>query len=1377
MRIALVTLFVCTFCVGVASATDFYVSPTGSASGDGSISRPWTFTAALAAPAAVHPGDTIWMRGGTYAMKTPAEFWNKLNGTATAPIIFRRYPGESVKIDLRNMASSLYVYGSNTWFWGLEITSTGIPRSTSLTGPWSILNSSIEVHGPGTKFINCYVHDLSQGLSYWNDSSGAEAYGNIVLHVGWQGGDRGHGHAIYSQNLATGATRKLLSDNFLGEAFDIGLQLYGSGAAYVQDYLLSGNVIWDNGIPTGTNVDQLVISGGGASKKNIEVDTNFVYNSGTSGYSRIGWQWDGENKDVNIHGNWFVGGFSPLEVWHWDSVQFHNNFICSSPGNSQALVATLQSANQTPARYGWDQNQYCAGNNKYLQTNLDSAGNDIILGGSDGSVASFQSMTGFDKASTYGTRPTQGAATFVRPNKYEAGRANIIIFNWQSMPFVPVNISTAGLKDGDQFVLMDVQNFGGPAVASGTYSSANPVIQVPMTNLAKVQIAGWGSTMHHTAPAFGTFILLGGGALNGVGGPTDTTAPVAAILNPGSGQVVTGTITVQATATDNVGVAAVQFKLDGVALGAAVTSAPYQISWNTAGAANGSHTLTAVAYDGAGNMGTSAGVPVTVSNAAPPPGSGPVAAFVRQDNVTAGNWKSSYGSDGAVIAGDLNSPPSYAQATPQGASYYLWNGNTTDPRALTSLTGSRIASSWYNATSFTIDLNITGSQARQVAIYLLDWDFNSRAERIDVVDATTGATLDSRSASSFTAGAYLVWNILGHVQFRVTKTSAGSNGVVSGIFFGGSSASGGGVPPSVTITSPTPNQSVSGVTTVTATASGSVSISQVQFKLDGGNLGSPVTAAPYQMAWNTTGATNGAHTMTAVATDSSGNTMTAVAVPVTVNNVAAPPPPSGNAVATFVRRDDTSQGNWHGVYGQDGTLIPGDLNATPSYAILSLNAASTWTWAATTADVRALRKQSGGRIASTWYNATSFTLDLNLSDGAAHTVALYLLDWDNNFRAERIDVLDAASGKVLDSRSAANFTNGAYLVWTLQGHVRLQVTKTSVGANGVVAGILFGGASAGSTDTTPPTVAISSPTANQTLSGTASLLAIASDNVGVAGVQFKVDGATLGAEQTAAPYTILWNTAAASNGAHTVSAVARDAAGNTATGTVQVTVANAAPPPAGAPAPVAYWALDAADLNSGTVLDHSGNNITLAAVNAVSTPGRVREAVAFNGASTVLSSASSSRLELNSSMTLSVWVQTLNSSRAEAVLSLYTSAGTESGYLLKTTSGGTVALRIGGKNLTSGSREFADSTRINDGVWHHVAVVITLGQSVTFYVDGIATSSAACVSQAGSSGAAFELGAVSFPYYGAAYTGSLDEVKIFDSALTAAQVASLAAGN
>jgi len=90
--------------------------------------------------------------------------------------------------------------------------------------------------------------------------------------------------------------------------------------------------------------------------------------------------------------------------------------------------------------------------------------------------------------------------------------------------------------------------------------------------------------------------------------------PTVAITAPANGATVSGTVTVSAAASSSVGIANVQFMLDGANVGTALTASPYQISWDTATAANGSHSLTAAATDTAGNSVTSSPVTVTVSN-------------------------------------------------------------------------------------------------------------------------------------------------------------------------------------------------------------------------------------------------------------------------------------------------------------------------------------------------------------------------------------------------------------------------------------------------------------------------------------------------------------------------------------------------------------------------------------------------------------------------------------------------------------------------------------------------------------------------------------------------------------------------------------------
>lgn len=162
--------------------------------------------------------------------------------------------------------------------------------------------------------------------------------------------------------------------------------------------------------------------------------------------------------------------------------------------------------------------------------------------------------------------------------------------------------------------------------------------------------------------------------------------------------------------------------------------------------------------------------------------------------------------------------------------------------------------------------------------------------------------------------------------------------------------------------------------------------------------------------------------------------------------------------AVFVRTDTTTQGNWrgpwHSVYGAEGYVLADDATSLPAYARVAFVGNLSWIWEASTPDVRALlRPTTQDRMAATWYG-DSYDIDIHLLDPYSHQVALYLVDWDSRDRIERIDVLDATTGAVLDTRVASDFVGGEYLVWMLSGHVRIRVTLTA-GVNAVISGVLF----------------------------------------------------------------------------------------------------------------------------------------------------------------------------------------------------------------------------------------------------------------------------------------------------------------------------------
>ncbi|OWK38390.1 hypothetical protein [Fimbriiglobus ruber] len=98
------------------------------------------------------------------------------------------------------------------------------------------------------------------------------------------------------------------------------------------------------------------------------------------------------------------------------------------------------------------------------------------------------------------------------------------------------------------------------------------------------------------------------------------------------------------------------------------------------------------------------------------------------------------------------------------------------------------------------------------------------------------------------------------------------------------------------------------------------------------------------------------------------------------------------------------------------------------------------------------------RTAPMWSDGSSFTTDVTVSGGTAKKVSLYLLDWDNQGRSERIDVIDPATNTVLDSETVSGFAGGEYLSWNISGHVQFKITSLT-GSSAVLSGVFFDPAS------------------------------------------------------------------------------------------------------------------------------------------------------------------------------------------------------------------------------------------------------------------------------------------------------------------------------
>jgi hypothetical protein len=530
-------------------------------------------------------------------------------------------------------------------------------------------------------------------------------------------------------------------------------------------------------------------------------------------------------------------------------------------------------------------------------------------------------------------------------------------------------------------------------------------------------------------------VFFGGGSANSVG---VTVTP--STVNLSAGQTEQFAASVTNSATQAVTWSISPSSGSGSISSSGLYTAPSQITGNLA--------VTVTATSAAGPSAT-ATANLTV---------GANANFVNSDTTTQGNWLGVYGGDGYSIANSSQSLPSYATFAPLNQANITWTSSTTDPRALENIGGSRIASAWFNYPPFSLDVNFIDGNTHEFALYALDWDGTQRAEQIQIVDPSTNNVLDTRNISGFHNGIYLVWNITGHVRVNITLTG-GPNAVVNGVFFGGGSNGSNSAPapaPPVTVSvSPQTISLNAGKTQqFSATVANSSSQSVTWSLSPSSGSGSISSSGLYTAPSTITGTSSVTVTATSAAGPSGSATVTLTAGP----------------SANFVGSDTTTQGTWEGAYGADGYSVANATQAIPSYGTFAPVDQANWTWAASTTDPRALETGSGStRIAATWDSYPSFYLDVNITDGNTHQVALYALDWDNGNRAETIQIVDPSTNNVLDTRSISGFSGGIYLIWNISGHVHAVVTDTAGTANAAISGVFFGGAGASTNSAPPPT--------------------------------------------------------------------------------------------------------------------------------------------------------------------------------------------------------------------------------------------------------------------------------------------------------------------
>ena len=537
---ALVTFALLNMGASVALAADYYAAPTGSSAGNGTIANPWDLATALNQTTIIQPGDTLWLRGGTYY----GTFKSNLQGTASAPVIVRQMSGERATLDGGNSGGVCVftVSGAYTWYWGFEVMSSDPTRVSSQPTSWptdiprgeGVAIDQSTPH-PGLKFINMVIHDARQGVSFWKEAQDGELYGNLIYNNGWDAPDRGHGHGIYSQN-ETGTMH--LRNNIVFRNFSHGMQVYGSSTSYLDNYDVDGDIWFNNGETSIFGFDRNVLLGGASIANNLSFTNNNFYTCKLKvGYTAPA-------NDVTLTNNYF-----PVSV-------------------------------------------------EFDATNATMSGNTFLASNIDFSSTSYP-------GNTYLTSAPTGLRVVVRPNVYEPGRANTVVYNWPKTSVVPVDLSSV-LKAGDTFEIRDVQNYFGSPVLSGTYTGS-PVNLAMSTFTAIAQAIGNVKlTVAHTSPEFGAFVVLR------TGQSTTTNQPP--VVNAGPNVTITLPATAQlnGTVTDDgiPGPLTITWaKVSGP--GTVTFSNPAAASTSASFSAAGVYTLSLSGFDGA--LTTTANVTVTVN--------------------------------------------------------------------------------------------------------------------------------------------------------------------------------------------------------------------------------------------------------------------------------------------------------------------------------------------------------------------------------------------------------------------------------------------------------------------------------------------------------------------------------------------------------------------------------------------------------------------------------------------------------------------------------------------------------------------------------------------------------------------------------------------
>lgn len=279
----------------------------------------------------ISPGETVWLRGGTYN----GDYEINIDGTSESPITFEPYEDEQVIINgyLRINGDYVTINGKYQFtVTNLNITTRYYPYNAY--PDW--MEGGIGVFGTGDKVINCIVHDVTaDAVGLWGTGNTQTLYGCVIYNYGMLNTNRGHGHGVYSNGVNSLMTIK---HNAIGNGFELACKIYCEGTN-IDDYTVIENTLFNAGIHgAGPNHKYWNLFIGSFNSDivadNETVQGNLTYHTIVDVTNFIGY--NGGITNSSITGNKFVGPVS-MRVTNEDALTMTGNIFAGAIQEFTAL--------------------------------------------------------------------------------------------------------------------------------------------------------------------------------------------------------------------------------------------------------------------------------------------------------------------------------------------------------------------------------------------------------------------------------------------------------------------------------------------------------------------------------------------------------------------------------------------------------------------------------------------------------------------------------------------------------------------------------------------------------------------------------------------------------------------------------------------------------------------------------------------------------------------------------------------------------------------------------------------------------------------------------------------------------------------------------